>query len=506
MTTVAGMTTAAVMTAAAMTKRLSSAARRLRHAVIRPLGSTRSRILGSYVVLLLFATVGSLVAIRGLLLARVDDRVQETLLQETDEFQRLVGGSNPRTGEPFGSDLKAIFDTFLSRNVPAEGEQILTFLDGEPYESVSTRGTNYLLDSDPGLAGRWTKLTEPAYGEIDTPAGTAQYTVLPVRLEGDVEGQFAVANLVEGEREEVEEAVQIVGGVAVAVLAVGSLLAFVAAGRVLAPLERLTEAAREISDETDLTRRIDVRGSDELAEQARTFNAMLDRLEAAFDSQRSLVRDVGHELRTPITIMRGNLEVLDEDDDPEERRETLALVAGELDRITRLVDDLLMLARSERPDFLELETVDLASLFEELLSKVRLLGNRDWRLESRASVRIVADRQRLTQAVMNLAQNAVQQTAPGDRIALGSELRSAECRLWVRDWGPGVERAEQARIFERFARAGDRNRYEGTGLGLSIVKAIAEAHGGRVELESRSGEGASFTVMIPADQDPRGNG
>jgi signal transduction histidine kinase len=225
---------------------------------------------------------------------------------------------------------------------------------------------------------------------------------------------------------------------------------------------------------------------------------MLDRLEAAFASQRAFVSDASHELRTPITIVRGHLELLG--DDPDERRETVALVTDELDRMSRFVDDLLLLAKSDRDDFLRVAEVELGALTDELLEKATALGERRWRLEKRAEARLVADRQRLTQALMGLAANAVQHTGEGDPIWLGSEVLGDEARLWVRDTGPGVAHDDRERIFERFARASDsRRRSEGAGLGLAIVRAIAEAHGGRVTLASRPGAGATFTLTIPLD-------
>jgi signal transduction histidine kinase len=264
---------------------------------------------------------------------------------------------------------------------------------------------------------------------------------------------------------------------------------------VLAPLNDLTQTARAIT-ETDLTRRIAVSGDDELARTARTFNAMLDRIESAIDSQRAFVSDAGHELRTPITVIRGHLELLGED--PEERRETLALVDDELDRMSRLVEDLLTLAKAERTDFLRYEEVDLDLFTEELLAKAEKLAPRDWSVAALGTGRITADRQRLTQAVMNLAANAAQHTRPGDPIALGSALRNGGAEFWVRDAGPGIAPADQERIFERFARAGDGRRHsDGAGLGLAIVDAIAQAHGGRVALESAPGRGATFTVHVP---------
>jgi signal transduction histidine kinase len=171
--------------------------------------------------------------------------------------------------------------------------------------------------------------------------------------------------------------------------------------------------------------------------------------------------------------------------------------------MSRFVDDLLLLARAERPDFLEYETVDVEELSRELLAKATGLGEREWTLETAGRGIIVADRQRLTQAVMNLADNAVRHTEEGDEITLGSSVNAHEARLWVRDSGPGVDPSEREAIFERLSRGRTAHRtYEGTGLGLAIVRAIAEAHGGRAELASDPGAGALFTVIVPVDPQP----
>jgi signal transduction histidine kinase len=265
---------------------------------------------------------------------------------------------------------------------------------------------------------------------------------------------------------------------------------------VLAPVKELTDTARSIT-ETDLTRRIPVEGNDQIAELTETFNAMLDRLQAAFTTQRSFMDDAGHELRTPITIIRGHLELLG--DDPDERREVVSIVTDELDRMSRQVDDMLLLAKAERPGFLDREPVDIGAVTEEWLTKMRTLAPRQWRLAARASGMVMADRQRLTQAVMNLAENAARHTGPDGTIVLSSEVRAGEVRVAVADDGPGIPWADQERIFERFARgASGPGRTQSSGLGLAIVRAIAEAHGGRVELASEPGRGATFTVVIPA--------
>lgn len=295
-------------------------------------------------------------------------------------------------------------------------------------------------------------------------------------------------------REQVSSAVRIAVGVSVVVMALASLFIWLAAGRAMAPLQALARTARQIS-ETDLSQRIPVRGRDEIAQLGRTLNAMLDRLEAAFADQREFLADVSHELRTPITVIRGHIETLGED--PEERGEAAMVIQDELDRMNRFVDDLLLLVRASRPDFLRPEPLDLDLLTHEVFAKARLLGDRSWVLEQTGLGLITGDPQRLTQAVANLASNAVNHTGPREPIWIGSALNGTEARIWVRDEGPGIPADEQRLIFERFARSQSVRGTGGAGLGLAIVKAIAEAHGGRVELDSTLGAGARFTIVIP---------
>lgn len=461
----------------------------------RILFSVRACILIWFVVLMGLSSVVSILVIRQVFLARQETRIEKTLIQEIQEFQKIVNGRNPETGKLFGNDVISIFDIYLSRNVPDDNELFIALLNGKLYKS-NPKVVPEWISPDLKLLQYWGQLTIPKKDKQRTPSGIIiHYLAQPV-IKGKNHGVMVVVQSTAIENQEVKEAITIITKVTFAVLIAASLLAWVVAGKVLSPLRLLTETARSIS-ESDLRQRIPVKGSDEISELTLTFNEMLERLEVAFSTQRDFINDASHELRTPITIIRGHLELLG--DDPEERRETIELVTDELDRMNRFVDDLLLLAKAEQPDFLNLETIEIGSLTEELYAKVKALGVRDWVLEATASGRIVADRQRLTQAIMNLAVNATQHTQEGDVIVLGSALKTGWVRLWVRDTGEGINRSDQKRIFQRFARGSNGRRSDGAGLGLSIVQAIASAHGGTVKIFSRPMSGSTFTLVLPIE-------
>jgi signal transduction histidine kinase len=394
--------------------------------------------------------------------------------------------------------VRRVFQVFLARNLPSRNEVIITYVDGRPYErSRTVRAPPYRLDEDPELIARWGTLRETDQGEISTPGGRVRFLAVPVQLPSAPPATFVVAVFRDREQAELNDAITALGGVGLVLLLAGSVLAWRLAGGVLGPVRAVTSTARSIS-ETSLEQRIPEQGSDEIAHLAATFNEMLDRLERAFDAQRHFLDDAGHELRTPLTIIRGQLEVFPES--PAARRRTLELVLDEVKRMGRMVDDLTLLAKSDEPDFLRLGPVDVAALTTELHSKASALGDRDWRIDALGRGIIVADRQRLTQAVVQLAENAARYSDPHLPIAIGSIVSGGEARFWVRDNGPGVPEHEHEAIFQRFRRGAEPSRSEGAGLGLAIVKAIAEAHYGRVELESSAGHGAVFSIVVPVDQ------
>lgn len=464
----------------------------------RAFASIRTRILAWYILLMAVSSLVAILGIRQVLLTRLYESVDRSLEQEVQEFEQLVGGRDPETGEPFGDDIEAIFRVFLSRNIPYDGEFLITLLNGEFFRS-SPSAVPELLAADSEAIQSLVRIEEPIQYWIGQPGENEIIVQATPIARGKNRGVFVVAHVLSQEQQDIDEITTVIAQVMLSVLAIASLLAWIVAGRALAPLVTLTEAVRTIR-ESDLTRRIPVQGADEVQELTVRFNEMLDRLQTAFAIQRNFISDAGHELRTPITIIRGHLELLGSD--PVEQEETLAIVTDELDRMSRFVSDLLLLAKAEQPNFLQLDVVDLAPLTEEWFAKAQTLGDRHWLLDSKGTGRIVGDRQRLTQAMMNLAQNAANHTEPSDTITIGSAIDQNYVRLWVRDTGQGISPEDQDRIFERFARAANsQRRSEGAGLGLAIVKAIAQSHGGRVELLSELYKGSTFTLVLPIDWD-----
>ena len=291
---------------------------------------------------------------------------------------------------------------------------------------------------------------------------------------------------------------------ALGVLFVASLgVGWVVAGRVLRPIGRITAVARDIQA-TDLSRRIELPGpDDELKQLADTFDAMLARLDAAFAAQRQFIADASHELRNPLAIIRTNVDVAlaDPNADPEDLRQTIAVVKRASGRMARLVDDLLALARRQEPT-LEHEPIDLGVAVAEASDDfVVPAAARNIVLDrvTAPDVVVTGDRDALKRAVANLLENAVRLAPEGSRIRLATGSEGDRAWIAVTDEGPGIAPEDQPHVFDRFWRA-DKGRSRadgGTGLGLAIVRQIAESHGGEVRLQSKVGVGSSFVIWLP---------
>jgi signal transduction histidine kinase len=292
---------------------------------------------------------------------------------------------------------------------------------------------------------------------------------------------------------------------AFALALVGALVAAYLVGtRVSRPLRRMAAVAARV-DAGDLHPRIhDLSGeASELRVLADAFNHMLDRLTEAFAGQRAFVADASHELRTPLTVIRGQLEVLAAQPSPSERevRRVESLVLAEVARITRLVDDLLLLTKAEQTEFLRIGEIDLEDYVASLWDGMTLLADRRFELAPVPAGILRADPDRLAQALRNLIANAIDHTREGDGLVRLSihELGVGRIELAVEDDGPGIAPQQRERVFDRFHRTDlARDRASGgTGLGLAIVRAIVEAHGGRAVAAASPAGGARVAFELP---------
>jgi heavy metal sensor kinase len=276
------------------------------------------------------------------------------------------------------------------------------------------------------------------------------------------------------------------------------------AGRALRPIDSMTRSANKISAE-HLSQRLGVSGSDdELDRLAQTINDMLDRIDGAVQEMRRFSADASHELQTPLTILRGEIEVaLLKQRSPSEYQQVLHSSLEEIERISRLVDGLLLLARADVGALkLDLQPVDMAQLTHQLCEHLQPLARQhDIELRHPVSHPVVidGDELQLQRMLTNLIDNGIKYTPSGGHVSVCVEQKNKGAAIRVKDSGPGFTDEEAEQIFERFHRTPQARQQNssGSGLGLSIARSIALAHGGDISVESVPGVGSTFSVSIP---------
>ena len=340
------------------------------------------------------------------------------------------------------------------------------------------------------------------------PVGNEEVRVLawPVDTNGPVVGVIVVGQslrLVDVARESVQRLITIAAGVATVAALMG---AWWLTGLALRPISDVTRVVRSIAATGRFEQRVEQQPpDDEVGQLVVTFNEMLARLERTFALQREFLADASHELRGPLMIIRGNLDLLRLGLPESERRTSVREAGEEVERMSRLAADLLLLAEADAEEAVERKLVDVDAVVGAAWERARHIDNgvHDVSLTSLSPARVLGDRARLDQLVWNLIENALRYTLPGGQVELGLSSQGGEVVLQVSDTGVGIPEQHLPRIFERFYRV-DKARSRssgGTGLGLAIVKSIAEAHGGQVEVESAPGTGTTFTVRLPAAPD-----
>ena len=418
------------------------------------------------------ASVAAYLLVRAELRGNVDtvlrERAQQVLVPEGGPLSEF-GFEEPPFGGPSGyaqivtSDGSSIRRPSAKVPLPTEGAiEVAQGLRPEFFEDATVRGTHLRILTRP--------LSPP-------PNGSAVQVALPL---DDIDRVL--------ERVAIFLGIVSIGGIGLAALA-GLLVARTA----LAPVRRMTETAEQVSETRDLSRRIERVGGDELGRLGSTFNVMLETLEKSVGAQRQLVVDASHELRTPLTSLRTNVEVLEQANGlpDDERTEILSDLKAQLLELTRLVEDLLELARTGE-EHRAPETVHLDRLVAATVERARVL-TRDVEFETRLEPTVVQGiPRRIERAVSNLLDNAAKWSPPGGRVLV--EVRDGEVR--VRDQGPGIDAADVERVFDRFYRADRARGVPGSGLGLAIVRDVAEEHGGAVTAANGAQGGAELRLRL----------
>ncbi|MCU1577569.1 MAG: sensor histidine kinase [Leifsonia sp.] len=460
----------------------------------------RTRILASILIVTALGLAASGIVSYLVQRERVLAAVDQNLLRAVPELRVIAARGSAGTPP---ATVDALLRAAMQQMIPDSQESVLGIINGKA-ALVPAASLPFRIDSDAALVRRLVAEASPTnvvMGTAVRPLGAIRYIIVPVAVNGDTsKGLYVAAYNLDSELGAVVDSFQSYIAVALAALVVVGLVGWFVAGRLLRPIRLLREAASRNSI-ADLSERIPVVGRDDISDLTSTINQMFDRLEESSTSQRRLLDDVGHELKTPITIVRGHLELLDAGR-PDDVEGTRALAIDELDRMSDLVSEISLLAESRAPDFVTMNEVDLGLLTESVRVKASALApEREWMIDRAAVGTVRIDARRITQAWLQLAENAVKYSAAGLPIAIGSDLSPARTgdmlQIWVQDGGPGIPLEDQARIFERFGRLESSRRADGSGLGLSIVTAIAQAHGGDVDLVSTPETGSTFTIRIP---------
>ena len=423
-----------------------------------------------------------------------------------DRIRELAAeGTDPSNGRPL-EDVSTVLRVHIQRTAEGPGEAELGFVGTSSDTElvwVSSDNVSFRPEKDAKLLKHVTSraaASESVIETVRTPSSSYRVLVVPVQG-GSQHGALVHVIDLKVAESQLLRTMAFYAAAAVFTVALVTGLAWFAVERLLRPIEQLRRATESIGED-DLTTRVPVKGRDDLTALAAAVNRMLDRVQTSVEAQRNLLDDVGHELRTPIAVVRGHLELTDPSD-PEDVHQTQLLAIDELDRMGVLIDDLILLAKSAQSDFITPVDTDVAELTELVFDKSLALGERRWQLESVAFTRAMIDPTRITQAWLQLVANAVKYSEHCSTVRLGSAVRDGHLRMWAGDEGIGIAAEEIEVVRQRFKRtANAQEMASGTGLGLSIVETIVAAHGGRLDIRSQVGQGSVFTMAIPLEASP----
>lgn len=325
----------------------------------------------------------------------------------------------------------------------------------------------------------------------------------PIIARGQVVGAVQVGQSIAGVENTLRRVLVFLTGGTVMALVMAVIVGAFLSWTALHPIEKINQTATRIVSAQDLGQRLPPPDTnDEVGRLTDTINNMLERLDHFFQAQVRLSADVSHELRTPLTAIRGNVDLLRRGaaNDPEELDEALSVIDSELDRMSRIVADLLLLSQADAGLSLRMRSVELDTLMLEVYRQARVIANGvTIQLGHEDQAIVQGDADRLKQLLINLVTNAIKYTPAGGKITLSLYRETEWIRITVTDTGRGIAPKDLPHIFDRFYQANN-NGQKGTGLGLSIAQWIARAHGGEITVTSELGQGSVFTLWLPMKQ------
>jgi two-component system OmpR family sensor kinase len=432
---------------------------------------------------------------------RLSTDLDRALLRETEAFAASIGST--ATQDP-SFDLRAAAREYLETRSAAASVSRPVLLVRLPTGRVISNSDLRLEEAPANRPSLDTTTAVRAYVEFDYGSETYRAAVVPIKdARGRNIGVFESALPLGPSRELTAQLLRILTVASTFVVLLGALLSAMAARTSLAPLRHAAATAGRIT-QARLAERIAYSGpSDEVGSLVAAVNAMLDRLESAFREQRRFLADASHELRTPLAIVSGHIEIVNREElSAEERAEELALVADEVGRMGRLVDDMLALARLETGAARPFQPLEVRTLLQEAAGRGRVLGERRFRVDAESGLWVYGEPDQLMQALLNLINNAVAHTSDRSEISLSATGTKDTVGISIADEGPGIRPEDLDRVFDRFFRSGSRGEGGGSGLGLAIVRRLVEMHGGVVEAANRPLGGAVFTVTLPRAPEP----
>lgn len=468
--------------------------------------SARLRIVGWIVLTTAVALLAVTVSMRSIMSGQVAEAANVGITQEIEEFRTFAAeGVDPETARPFSS-VGELMERYLARQQPTAGEAIIAHANGQ----VLTAGTaanqagTWLAD-DPVLLSRILDDSKTS-GVVESSRGTVRWAKAEAKdAAGDSassqRAHLVVAHFVAGAQEEANRQAILLFGVAAGGLALTAGIAWLAAGQIMRPIRTMSEAAESITA-NDLSARVPIEGRDDLAQLAKTLNAMLDRVEASHLAQRHFIAEAREHLGSPQRKLEAALQQLNEEQlSQKQRSKTIRSAQANISLMGQTLADLELLAQSSDPDFIQPRTVPVGEVTADVAAAAARPGaypDRRFRIVESAKAQAWLDPLRISQAMHQLIQNAVAHTCDGESIRIGSSATAGMVNFWVANDGPALDPQQARSLLENYRSApGTGEHGSGMGLGLAVVKAVAQAHGGTAWVESGNGHGTSFGFSLP---------